>query len=66
MLFMHCVMQIYLFYWLFEVTVINNKTQNYGSGAGGKKRVFYHFYHPDLHIYINIWSLCIEKVEVDC
>lgn len=26
---------------------------------------FYHFYHPDLHIYINIWRFCTEKVEVE-
>lgn len=30
-----------------------------------KKKVFYHFYYPDLHIYINIWRFCKEKVEAE-
>lgn len=30
-----------------------------------RKMVFHHFYHPDLHIYINIWRFCTEKVEAE-
>lgn len=67
MLFTHCEMQIYLFYWLFNVTIISSKTLNLElrSWREKKKKVFYHFYYPDLHIHINIWRLWEEKLEAE-